>query len=187
MRIAGVFGVLAGVASMAFGISNIWRHWEGVNEQGRRAIIAVPILLGLAIAGGSAFIARGPQGSQVLAGAPGRDVRYDGGRLLDTSIVPGIDGAPSYVARFYGTDEADETVVAKLASSLGSLGFGRAPESPGPLFRPGDGRQLAAFANGRIVVRLHALEVPRRIGGLMVTGFRQIVVVVVSDDGKPSS
>jgi hypothetical protein len=187
MRIGAVFGILVGVASIGFGISNIWRHWDGVNEQGRRIIIGVPILLGLAIGSGSLFIAWAPQGRQVLAGVPGRDVQYDGGRLLDTSIVGGVAGAPSYVARFYGANEADDAIVTKLASSLGALGFIRVPERPGPVFRPGDGRQLAAFANGRIMVRLQALEVPRRIGGVLVTGYRQIVVVVVSDDGEPVS
>ena len=177
MRIGAWIGVALGAASVAFGISNIWRQWDGVNGRGRVIIIGVPILLGLAIGGGSAVIALGARGGPVLAGVPGRDVGYDGGSLLDTSVVPGIAGAPSYIARFYGTNEADEAIVARFAGALAPLGFERALESPGPVFRPGDGRQLAGFANGRTMVRLHALEVPRRIGGLTVTGFRQILVV----------
>jgi hypothetical protein len=46
---------------------------------------------------------------------------------------------------------------------------------------------LAAFATGRTMVRLHALTVPRRIGGVIVDGVRQILVIVVSDDGQAAS
>lgn len=187
MRIAAWAGVVLGAASVAFGLSNIWRHWDGVNGRGRIIIIAVPILLGLVIGGGFALVALRPSGDRVLIGVPGRDVGYEGGPLLDTSIVPGILGAPNYIARFYGTNEADDAIVARFAGLLTPIGFSKAGESPGPVFRPGDGRQLAAFANGRTMVRLHALDVPRRIGGVIVTGFRQILVVVVSDDGGGGS
>ena len=187
MRIGVWLGVAAGAASVAFGISNIWRRWDGVNGRGRIIIIGVPILLGLVIGGGFAGVGLGPMGDAVLAGVAGRDVGYDGGPLLDTSVVRGILGSPSYVARFYGTNEADEVIVARLTGVLTPLGFARVGESPGPVFRPGDGRQLAGFGHGRTMVRLHALDVPRRIGGLTVTRFRQIVVVVVSDDGKGGS
>jgi hypothetical protein len=186
MRLGALIVVAAGAASVVFGLSNIWIRREGVTPRGRIAIIVVPIMLGLTIAGGSVVLALGPGDRNVLADAPGRDVVYRGGRLLDTSVVRGIAGAPSYVARFYGTDESDEVIVANLAGQLTPLGFSPVPGSPGPIFRPGDGHPLAAFANGRTMVRLHSLAVPRRIGGLIVAGVRQILVVVVSDDGKPS-
>ena len=187
MRVVVWLGVILGAASVAFGISNIWRHWDGVNGRGRLIIIGVPILLGLAIGGGFAVVALAPRGDAVLAGAPGRDLGYDAGPLLDTSVVPGIAGAPSYIARFHGANEPDDSIVARFSVRLGPLGFTRVGESPGPVFRPGDGRPLAAFASGQTMYRLHLLEVPRRIGGVLVTGFRAILVTIVSDDGEKRS
>jgi hypothetical protein len=179
--------VAVGAASIVFGVSNVWHRREGVTPRGRIAIIVVPIVLGLAIAGGSMVLAWGPRDRDVLGDAPGRDVVYHGGRLLDTSVVRGVGGSPSYVARFYGTDESDDAIVAGVAAELTPLGFSPVRASPGPVFRPGDGHQLAAFVNGRTMVRLHALAVPRRIGGVLVADVRQIIVVVLSDDGKAPS
>ncbi len=182
MRIGAWLVVLIGAASVAFGISNIWQAREGVTAQGRVAIIGVPILLGLVIGGAALVLALGPGTAAVLAGVPARDVAYAGGRLLDSSVVRGVGGAPSYVARFYGTDEPEESVVAGLSARLAALGYRPAVPSPGPLFRPGDGHQLAAFTDGTSMVRLHALAVPRRVGGVIVSGVQRIVVLVVSDD-----
>ncbi len=187
MRIGAWVGVAAGAASVAFGISNLWRQWDGVNGRGRVIIVGVPILLGLVIGVGFAVVGLLPRGNTVLAGVPGRDVGYDSGPLLDTSVVPGIAGAPSYVARFYGANETDEAIVARFTTILAPLGFVRVGESAGPVFRQGDGRPLAGFEKGRTTFRLHGLAVPRRIGGLTVTGFRQILVLVVSDDGTGGS
>src|SRR5690349_19803399 len=105
MRIGAWIVVAVGAASIIFGLSNVWHQWDGVTPRGRIAIIVVPIVLGLAIAGGSMVLALGPRDRDVLAAAPGRDVVYRRGRLLDTSVVRGTAGSPSYVARFYGTDE----------------------------------------------------------------------------------
>lgn len=143
--------------------------------------VAVAVIAGVAIIVLGAFVflgfGLGDDGKlRQLQQAPGYDLVYPGGQLLETQKVPSMQDAGAYRMYVYGTDATPTDITAFFDATLTRLGYAPVSPTPDSAFTTQQENLLRQYQNGPFTYRLYLLPLPRHIAGRWVTeGYAHIL------------
>jgi hypothetical protein len=143
--------------------------------------LAVGVIAGVAVIVLGAFIffgfGLGDDGKlRQLKPAPGYELIYPGGKLLETQTVPSTQDAGAYRMYVYGTDATPTDITGFFDSALTRLGYAQVPPTSDANFSTQQQNLLRQYQNGPFTYRLYLLPLPRHIAGGWVTeGYAHIL------------
>lgn len=146
----------------------------------RAAILLVTALIAVAAA---VILLVGPNDKQrALAAAPGLDLAYPAGKLIEVDNSNAIFGASAYQVRGYGTNAEQAEILAFFDTELAKLGYRQAQPTPDSLTRFQHDQPLREYHNGGFTYRLYLLAVPYRLGrNVTVNGYRHVLFTEITD------
>jgi hypothetical protein len=100
-----------------------------------------------------------------LQRAPGFDLRFPNGSLLDEVSMPSSGNIGADHEFIYGTNATPEEIVAFFDSELGKIGYAPTPQTPDRIMAPYQNRVLRQYQNGPFTYRLYLLPLPDRVNG----------------------
>ena len=151
-----------------------------MRNSARAAILAVAAL----IAAGVIVLLLQPSGDKqrALAGAPGLDLTYPAGKLIEVDDSNAVLGASAYRVRGYGTDAEQADILAYFDTELAKLGYRQTPPAPDSMTRFQQNQPLRQYRNGTFTYRLYLVGVPYRLSrNVTITGYRHVLFTELSD------
>jgi len=117
-----------------------------------------------------------------LQQAPGINLTYPDGKLLDTQTVGSADTIGAYRLYAYGTDASADQILAYFDAQLGQLGYAPVAPTPDFVFTTQQDRLLRQYQNNGFAYRLYLAPLPQRVGGNMVnSGYANILYAKLND------
>lgn len=145
----------------------------------RHALLAGLVLLILFAA---AVVLFPDRKTRALREAPGVDLLFPGGALLDTTRSRSIFGSGAHVMRVYGTDSPPEPIVAFFDAELGKLGYTPTAPTLDEHFPAGEHHAIRQYKNGMFTYRLFLMPPPLRVGGRAITHeYRHLLFARISN------
>jgi hypothetical protein len=140
---------------------------DGAPISPRRMVILAGIAGIAALIVGLAIFGFGSDDGKLreLQQAPGFDLRYPYGTLLDEVSMPSAGGIGADHEFIYGTDSTPEEIVGYFDAELGKLGYTPTPPTPDRIMTPYQNRMLRQYQNGPFTYRLYLLPLPDRVNG----------------------
>ena len=151
----------------------------------RAPILAVAALIAVAVGGLAIWVVvlHSPSGKQrALAGAPGIDLVYPGGNLIETDDSNAIPGASAYRVRGYGTNAEQAEILAYFDTELAKLGYQQTQVTPDSLTRFQQQQPLRQYQHATFTYRLYLPATPYRLSrNVTVTDYRHVLFTELSD------
>jgi hypothetical protein len=117
--------------------------------------------------------------TKALRTAPGLDLVFPDGVLLDRGGSTSLFGSGASDVRAYGTSVPVERIVAFYDAALPPLGYTKVPPTPDPHFHADI---LAQYVNGPFAYRLFLVLPPTRVNGYTyTTEFARYLQTKISD------
>ncbi len=117
-----------------------------------------------------------------LQQAPGINLTYPNGTLLDTQTVGSAENIGAYKLYAYGTDSSPEEILGFFDAQLGQLGYSPVAPTPDFVFTTQQSRLLRQYQNNDFAYRLFLAPLPQRVGGNMVnSGYANILYAKLND------
>jgi hypothetical protein len=151
-----------------------------MRNSARAAILAVAAL----IAGGVIVLLLLPSGDKqrALAGAPGLDLTYPAGKLIEVDDSNAVLGASAYRVRGYGTEAEQADILAYFDTELAKFGYRQTPPTPDGMTRFQQNQPLRQYRNGTFTYRLYLVDVPYRLSrNVTITDYRHVLFTELSD------
>jgi hypothetical protein len=148
----------------------------------RRAILALT-LTALSVVGVGVILLLPPDGKQqALADAPGMELMYAGGKLVEVDNSNAILGASAYQLRGYATDAEPGDIVAYFDPRLAKFGYQPTEPTRSDLTRFEQYQPLRQYQNGAFAYRLFLLPAPYRLSrNEIITGYRHVLFTQLSN------
>jgi hypothetical protein len=142
-----------------------------------------PALAALLVVGVGVILQLPPSGKQqALAGAPGMELMYPGGRLIEVDNSTAILGASAYQVRGYAVDAEQAEIVAYFNARLPTFGYQPVQPTRSGLTRFETYQPLRQYQNGPFTYRLFMLPVPYRLSrNVTITGYRHVLFTQLSN------
>jgi len=153
-----------------------------ISRHARRATLALT-LAALLVVGVGVILLLPPGGKQeALAGAPGMELMYAGGRLIEVDNSNAILGASAYQVRGYATDADQAEIVAYFDPRLATFGYEPTQPTRSDLTRFQQYQPLRQYQNGAFTYRLYLLGAPYRLSrNETITGYRHVLFTALSN------
>jgi hypothetical protein len=153
-----------------------------VRNSARAPILAVAALIAVAVCIGVAMLLA-PSGKQrALAGAPGVDLVYPAGKLIEADDSNAVPGASAYRVRGYGTDAEQAEILGYFDTELTKTGYQQTPATPDNLTRFQKYQPLRQYQNDTFTYRLYLLATPYRLSrNVTITDYRQVLFTELSN------
>ena len=141
-------------------------------------VVAALIAVGLIV-----ILLLPPSGKQhALASAPGLDLMYPAGKLIEVDDSNAVLGASAYQVRGYGTDTEQADILAFFDTGLAKLGYQQTRPTPDRMTRFQKHQPLRQYQNGAFTYRLYLLGVPYRLSrNVTITGYRHVLFTQLSN------
>ncbi|AYE96860.1 hypothetical protein C0J29_20745 [Mycobacterium paragordonae] len=133
-------------------------------------LVAVAVLIAAAVA----LVLFAASGSRrALAGAPGLDLTYPAGKLIEDNTSDAIFGASAYRVRGYATDAETADIIGYFDAELAGLGYRTVPATSDPVTRFQNHPPLRQYQNDQFNYRLYLLDIPYKLSrNVIITGYR---------------
>ena len=148
----------------------------------RRATLALA-LVALFVVGVGVILLLPPSGKQqALADAPGIEMMYPSGKLVEVDNSDAILGGSAYLVRGYAINTEPAEIAAFFDARLGKLGYQQAEPTRSDLTRFETHLPLRQYQNGPFTYRLFLLPVPYRLSrNVLITGYRHVLFTELSN------
>jgi hypothetical protein len=145
-----------------------------------QAVLAVTALIAAVVI---AILLLTPSDEQrTLGQAPGFDLTYPAGKLIEVDDSNAILGASAYRVRGYGTDTEQAEILGYFDTELAKLGYHQTPPTPNSMTRFERDQPVRQYQSGAYTFRLYLLGVPYRLSrNVTITGYRHVLFTALSN------
>jgi hypothetical protein len=169
MRALSWAGFCASAAAALYGLLGLRQLRRSERPSRPAALRALAFGIGLFAAVAFLLAALDDGLADQLATAPGAELAFPGGYLLDTTRTGSVGHAGAYIERTYVVDAPDGAIIAWFDAELGRLGYQLDPAQPVP---PSDDwprpRVLRQYSTDCFAYRIELRPLPVRAGGKTV-------------------
>jgi hypothetical protein len=114
--------------------------------------------------------------------APGFDLAYPAGKLIEVDDSNAVLGASAYRVRGYGTDTEQAEILGYFDTELAKLGYHQTPPTPNSMTRFQRDQPLRQYQSGAYTFRLYLLGVPYRLSrNVTITGYQHVLFTALSN------